>query len=97
MRAIDRLARFKLRKRSQDVDASLRYIVRRASAEVPFYADLYARAGVNWRDITCVDDLPQLPIVRRSELLESGHEGHLRRGLDPRILRQRSTTGTTGE
>ncbi|MGB2983575.1 MAG: hypothetical protein WBC63_06930, partial [Candidatus Bipolaricaulia bacterium] len=42
-------------------------------------------------------DLPQLPIVRRSELLESGHEGHLRRGLDPRILRQRSTTGTTGE
>jgi phenylacetate-CoA ligase len=95
--AIGRLVRFKLRKRPHDVDASLRHIVRRAFDEVPFYADLYARAGVECRDVVSVDDLVRLPIARRADLLACGDARHLRRGADPQSLARRSTTGTTGE
>jgi len=93
----DRLARFKLRKSTQDIDAALRFVVRSAAERVPFYKDLYARVGADPRSIVSVDDLARLPVVRRPDLLAAGHGGHLRVGTDPRTLSRRSTTGTTGE
>jgi len=88
--------RLKLRKSAGDVDRAVRWIVRHANDHVPFYAEAFAHAGVRIDAIRSAADLPQLPVVRRDELLSAGSQGFLRTGSKVNKLVCRHTTGTTG-
>lgn len=82
-----------LERRQLDI---LRRLVRHASTRVPFYQHLYADAGISADDITSLDDLQRLPIVRREDI-QSVPEGDLiERSADPSTLIRTHTSGSTG-
>ncbi|MFP4054154.1 MAG: phenylacetate--CoA ligase family protein [Phycisphaerae bacterium] len=75
-------------KRLQDVVAR--------TAEVPFYREAYARAGVRPQDIRSLDDLRRLPFTNKADLRDHYPLGFL---AVPReqILRIHGSSGTTGK
>jgi len=96
MGMVGRLARFKLRKTPADIERALRFVICDAGANVPYYRTAFEGAGVVPAQVKCVEDLPRLPMTDRDRLLASGHEGHLRRGVDRRSIAKRHTSGTSG-
>lgn len=76
------------------VEDKLRRVVATAAAEVPFYRDAFARAGLSPQSMTLPADLRQLPAMCKSVLRREG-----RRLVSDAPLRLRvatSTSGTTG-
>jgi phenylacetate-coenzyme A ligase PaaK-like adenylate-forming protein len=96
MKTPDRLVRFKLRKRMQDRLRSLRFILSDAATHVPFYQEAFSQAGIGPSDLHSLEELRHFPIARKSDLLASGREGHLRAHRMEQSLNQRSTTGSCG-
>jgi len=96
MGMVGRLARLKLRKTPADIERALRFVISDAGANVPYYRTAFEEAGVVAAHVKCVEDLPRLPMTDRDRLLASGHEGHLRRGVDRQSLFKRHTSGTSG-
>ena len=88
--------RFLPHKNKKDVDRSIRYIVSHAYKNVPFYRKSFDRAGIDPSSIRGVEDLPQLPITTRLNLMAGGPAEYLHRGISPEQLTIRHTTGTTG-
>jgi len=88
-----RLARFSLRKTPATRLRVLRGLIRHATRNVPFYADLYREAGVKQEDFVSLEDLAWLPVAERERLLG---EQHLRVRADRERLVKRSTSGSTG-
>ena len=93
----NRQARYKLRKRQEDVDRALRALIDRAYHEVPHVHQRLGHAGLHPSQIAGVADLPRIPVIARRDLMSAGEEGFLRRSCERERLVVRHTTGTTGE
>jgi phenylacetate-CoA ligase len=78
-------------------DRRIRELVAHAYANVPFYKRLYDSHGVSPGKVRGFGDLEMLPLTRKSEYLRTSVNDLVARGVDPRTLRMRVTTGTTGE
>ena len=89
-------SRFLPRKTMEDVNRSVRSMLSYAYHHVPFYRELYDRAGVHPDLVRSVDDLPLLPVISRLELMAGGPASYLNRKANPEKLTVKHTTGTTG-
>lgn len=84
----DELARLQL--------ARLKDMVARVTATVPFYRDLYAKAGVSADDIGSLDDIARLPFTHKRDL--RNHYPFEMFAVPVNELRQvHATSGTTGK
>lgn len=92
-----RHARLTREKLSAYRDRSLRWIVRHAYENVPYYRDLFDRTGVSAADIRTAGDLALVPMTEKRDLKEELPERITAHGLDPDKLTVRKTTGSTGE
>jgi phenylacetate-CoA ligase len=74
----------------------LKETVARATAKVPFYRDLYAKAGVSADDIESLEDIAKLPFTTKQDLRD-----HYPFGMFAAPLREfreiHATSGTTGK
>ncbi len=74
----------------------LRNLVHHAASEVPLYRRLYAGAGIGTPEVSSLDDLRRLPLVRREDIQPLAEEDLVARGTDlSRCIRTR-TSGSTG-
>ncbi|HHQ47388.1 MAG TPA: phenylacetate--CoA ligase family protein [Acidobacteria bacterium] len=74
----------------------LRRLLRHAAANVPFYRELYGKAGIDVEEVRTLEDLRRLPVVRREDLQARPQEELIADGVDPaRVIRTR-TSGSTG-
>ena len=77
-------------------DGAVRRLVGHAAAQVPFYRQLFADAGVDPRGIDGAADLACLPVVTKDELRSVPQREIIDRRLEPDELLSISTTGSTG-
>ena len=84
----DRVSAFRERK--------LRCLVRHASANVRYYRDLFARAGIAPGDIRTVDDLRRIPVTGKRDLRERAPEDILAEGAREDRLLRFWTSGSSG-
>jgi phenylacetate-CoA ligase len=77
-------------------DDRLRKIVRHAYDAVPYYHELFDKAGVRPDDIRSPSDLSHLPITTKATLQSLPTEAILARGLDPGTFVKELTSGSTG-
>jgi len=75
-------------------DRRLRSMVRWAAARSPFYRDWFAEHRVDPRDVRTVTDLPVLPLIDRSVLLEQGASRFL--AYPARLTWPAYSSGTSG-
>ncbi|HUG81788.1 MAG TPA: hypothetical protein VML01_08995, partial [Bryobacterales bacterium] len=75
----------------------LRLLIAHAYANVPFYRRRFDEAGVHPDEIQTAADLARLPVVTKAELRNQPLSGIVDRGVDPRRLTVRYTTGSSGE
>jgi phenylacetate-CoA ligase len=81
----------------QRQSALLTSIVRFSAMQVPWYRDLFARAGLDPSEITCGEDLPRLPVLTKQDVIR--HSESLRAGQLPpghRLMEGTRSSGTTG-
>ncbi len=64
--------------------------------EVPFYRQLYRRAGVDIREIKSLDDLQRLPVVKKPALIAAGQQA-IAVSYRNQTLHRVNTGGSTGE
>ena len=77
-------------------EARLRPLLEHAARHVPHYRDLFARAGLDPRDIGSIAELAKLPITSKAEL-RSGFPARTTADNIPTSRRQRMmTSGSTG-
>ncbi len=77
--------------------ALLSDVVRFAAAHVPYYRDLFARAGLTSRDVSAPEDLPRLPVLTKQDVVQWATALSAER-LPPGARRMPPTksSGTTG-
>ena len=75
----------------------LRRLVTHAYNDVPYYRRLFDQKGLKPKDIQTVDDLSAIPITSKRDLQPLPVEDVITRGVDPRRLIIRKTSGCTGE
>ncbi len=76
-------------------DRRLRALARHAAHASPYYAGLFARNGVNVRDIRSAEDLARLPVLDKATA-RAGAADIVIRGTDLSTCRTRHSNGTTG-
>jgi phenylacetate-CoA ligase len=74
----------------------LRDIVRHAYKAVPYYHELFDKAGVRPDDIRSPADLRHLPVTTKAALQSLPTEALLARGLNPSTFVKELTSGSTG-
>jgi phenylacetate-coenzyme A ligase PaaK-like adenylate-forming protein len=77
-------------------EAKLRRLLAHAYRSVPYYRNLFNRAGLKPEDVRGLADLPRLPITRRAELQSHPQEMLLSTDFAATPLRTATTTGSTG-
>ncbi|MBW3534626.1 MAG: phenylacetate--CoA ligase family protein [Gemmatimonadetes bacterium] len=77
-------------------DEAVRDLVRRAAGRVPYYRDLFRRAGVDLGAVRGVDDLGGLPLLTKEDVREH-REALVAEDADRRSLVEVRTSGTTGK
>lgn len=77
-------------------DRAVARLVAHVNARVPFYRELYERAGVTPERVRGVADLARLPVVTKDELRARSVQDIVASALDPERLLAISTTGSTG-
>ncbi|MGB8952302.1 MAG: hypothetical protein WCC06_06520 [Candidatus Aminicenantales bacterium] len=77
-------------------DRHLRRLIHHAYRNVPYYKELFDKAGIKPEDIRTADDLKHLPLTSKQDLKERPLEQILARGFKPSKLIRERTTGTTG-
>lgn len=76
----------------------LRRVIDEAGRFVPFYAELWRRAGIDRESLHLPEDLQRLPIIGKAELRAFGSEERIdRRYRDGRPLTIERSSGSTGE
>ena len=73
----------------------LKKIVNYAFEYVPFYNKLFKKLGINPRDIRTLEDLNELPIIRKDEIRKNS-DAVISREFDVNDLRVLATSGSTG-
>ncbi|MCL4299802.1 MAG: hypothetical protein KJ077_28970 [Anaerolineae bacterium] len=74
----------------------LREIIRHAYDAVPYYRELFDKAGIRPDDIRSPADLSHIPITTKATLQSLPTEAILARNLDPATFVQELTSGSTG-
>jgi phenylacetate-CoA ligase len=74
----------------------LRKLIHHAYNDVPYYRELFDKAGVRPADIRAPGDLIHIPVTTKAALQSLPAEATLPRGLDPNTLVQERTSGSTG-
>jgi len=74
----------------------LRLLVSHAAAHVPYYRDLFQRAGVEPEDLRALSDLSRFPITTKADLRTRFPEGTCAGNLTERRRQQMMTSGSTG-
>jgi phenylacetate-CoA ligase len=75
----------------------LRKVVDSAYSKVPFYRDLYQRAGYEMGALRTLDDICSLPIITKDDLLASSPEALVSSTVPRQRLLPSITSGTTGQ
>lgn len=75
----------------------LRRLVTHAYKNVPYYRRLFDRQGIKPHDIRTVADLSAIPVTTKKDLQAVPIEDIVARGVDPRRLITRTTSGSSGE
>jgi phenylacetate-CoA ligase len=75
----------------------LRDLVEHAYARVPYYRDLFDRAGLQPGGVRTARDLRRLPVTARRDLQEQPVDRIVARGMDPARLITRTTSGSSGQ
>jgi phenylacetate-CoA ligase len=78
-------------------DRLLRRIIHHAYEKVPYYRELFERAGVAPEDFKTAEDLARIPVTEKRHLRKEPEERVLAAGTDSKRLIVRTTTGSTGE
>jgi len=78
-------------------DRLLRRIIHHAYEKVPYYRELFERAGVVPEDFKTAEDLARIPVTEKRHLRKEPKEHVLAAGTDSKRLFVRTTTGSTGE
>jgi len=84
-------------KAQQDVIKRLRRVVDLAYSTVPFYRDLYKRAGYEVGALRTFDDFRDLPIITKDDLVASPFESLVSQSVPRHRLLPSITSGTTGQ
>jgi phenylacetate-CoA ligase len=63
---------------------------------IPFYRELYGRAGFRTGDIVSWEDYNALPIIRKADLIEGFPHRNVLPGIDPETCYGARTSGSTG-
>ncbi len=76
--------------------ARLVRLVRHAAARVPYYRDLFARAGLAPESIRGLEDLERIPLTSREDLQPLPISARVAEGVPERTLKELSTSGSSG-
>jgi phenylacetate-CoA ligase len=74
----------------------LQTTVERVYANVPFYRDIFTKAGVSPSDIRSLDDLKRLPFTTKQDLRDNYPYGIFATPMD-QVVRIHASSGTTGK
>lgn len=74
----------------------LRLMIRHASERVPYYRELFASVGLTADDIRTTDDLHQIPVSRKEDLVAAGYDMLLVQGTDRDACSVSRTSGSMG-
>ncbi|MHC4930729.1 MAG: phenylacetate--CoA ligase family protein [Planctomycetota bacterium] len=97
LRAVRRQRRFAREDFLRVQGAELRSLVRHAYDRVPFYRELYDRAGLAPESVRDLEDLDRVPFATRDDLQGQPLSRIAAKGVDPGDLRESRTSGSTGE
>lgn len=75
----------------------LRKLLQHAWANVPYYRALFESASFHPKDLESLDDLVNVPVTTRNDLMAEPVTRRVARGLEPDALPKGRTSGTTGE
>ncbi|HWP92361.1 MAG TPA: hypothetical protein VNN20_09210 [Thermodesulfobacteriota bacterium] len=75
----------------------LRDLIAHAYNNVPYYRKLLDRAGLGPGDIKTTDDLGKIPVTSKNDLRSLPEEEIVARGVNPKNLVVRRTSGSSGE
>jgi phenylacetate-CoA ligase len=75
----------------------LRRLLAHAQAQVPYYRDLFRRAGVRPEDFRAVEDLAGLPVTTKADLRAAFPEGALAADVPPGRRLPARTSGSMGQ
>ena len=78
-------------------DAKLTKLIDHAYRTVPFYTEVMNRCGLTPDDITCVDDLPKLPILTKEIIRANYPDKMISTLFDASKLMVMTSSGSTGE
>src|SRR5579863_3776358 len=76
--------------------AQLRWLLRDAGQNVPYYQSLFQKLGATPDDFRELSDLARLPVLEKQQLRENP-EQFFHRYSDTRLLIEDHTSGSTGE
>jgi phenylacetate-CoA ligase len=74
---------------------ALRRMLRHAAATVPYYRDLFCRAGFRPETVSAISDLQSLPLLTKADIRARGSE-LLSESFRGRPLTRKTTSGSTG-
>jgi phenylacetate-CoA ligase len=77
-------------------ERKLRVVVDDACRHVPFYRELYRKAGIATGAIRSLADLPRLPLTVKKDLLDQPLAEVLANGVDPATCLSSSSSGSSG-
>jgi len=77
-------------------EARLRSLVERSFAHVPYYRRLFEQAGLDPADIRTIEDLPRIPISRKSDYCAAPLEDLVDQRKNQNTYRLERTSGSTG-
>ena len=75
----------------------LRHLITHAYNNVPYYRMLFDQNGIKPKDIQSVSDLPAIPISSKKDIQSLPMEEVVARGVNPKNLFARRTSGSSGE
>jgi phenylacetate-CoA ligase len=75
--------------------ARLRTTIRHAALNVPYYRDLFRRAGLDADSIRTPEDLRRVPVTTKADLVAAGADAFAR-DVDPAACTFKTTSGSTG-
>ena len=74
----------------------LRALIIHSYAHVPYYHNLFKKAGLHPDDIQTIDDLPKIPITRKRDIVDLPEDKVIASGIELNQCDVMRTSGTTG-
>ena len=88
--------RWSARRLTEYQTVQLRKLVKHAYESVPYYRELFDKAGIRPEDIRSLADLSHIPVTTKAAVQSLPPEALLANGVDPDSLVKELTSGSTG-